>query len=520
MKQKFLLLLTVFFAFTYCNKINAQNLGSISGNFNADAQYYISDSIIGASSPDEKTMLNSYANINYNLGKFSAGIRYEGYMNTLLGFPNQGGINDGVGIPYRWANFTNEEFEITVGNFYEQFGNGLVLRTYEEKQLGLDNAFDGIRAKVRPWRGIELKALAGYQRYYWEKGPGIVKALDGDFQINEIFSKLNETSWFLGFGGSFVSKFQADNDPIYQLPQNVGAGAGRINFSLGGFNLNSEYAYKANDPSSDNGMIYRPGQAFLINASYSQKGLGIILSTKWVDNMSFRSDRNAFATDLNINQLPEITRNHTYALTAFYPFATQPNGEWGIQGELMYRFKRNTPLGGKYGTALALNYSRVQNTLQTQIDEFTPIGAKGTYGYNTNFFSIGDSLYFQDINLEISKKWSSKVKTILMYQNVIYNYNVLRGTSDQEMVYANVALADITYNFTSDISLHAELQTLFTKQDKGNWGMLLLEFSIPKWFVSLADNWNYGNPDPIYRTHYLMGGFGYNNNGNRVQISY
>lgn len=497
-----------------------QNYGQITGNFQADAQYYITDTLIGASSPAEKTMLNSYANFIYTLGNFSAGFRYEGYMNTMLGFPNLGGVNDGIGIPYRWATFSNNQLEVTAGNFYEQFGNGLILRSYEEKQLGYDNAFDGIRVKISPYNGIQLKAIAGLQRFYWQKGPGIVKGVDGDFLINEIFSGIRDASWQLGFGGSFVTKYQKDEDPIYDLPQNVGAAAGRINFSLAGFNLISEYAYKINDPSSDNGLIFRPGQALMINASYSRSGLGIILSTKWVDNMSFRSDRYAIGTDLHINQIPEITKNHAYSLTAFYPYATQPKGEWGVQGEVFYRFKRGTTLGGKYGTALAVNFSRIQNTQQTQVDEFTPIGARGTYGYNTAFFSIGDSVYFQDLNIEFAKKWSSTFKSTLTYQNIIYNYNVLRGTADHETVYAHCAVADLTFGISDVLSLHTEMQALFTQQDKGNWAMLMLEFSIPNWFFTIADNWNYGNADPTYRTHYLMGGFGYNNHGNRIQLSY
>ncbi len=497
-----------------------QNYGQITGNFQADAQYYITDTLIGASSPAEKTMLNSYANFIYTLGNFSAGFRYEGYMNTMLGFPNLGGVNDGIGIPYRWATFSNNQLEVTAGNFYEQFGNGLILRSYEEKQLGYDNAFDGIRVKISPYNGIHLKAIAGLQRFYWQKGPGIVKGVDGDFLINEIFSGIRDASWQLGFGGSFVTKYQKDEDPIYDLPQNVGAAAGRINFSLAGFNLISEYAYKINDPSSDNGLIFRPGQALMINASYSRSGLGIILSTKWVDNMSFRSDRYAIGTDLHINQIPEITKNHAYSLTAFYPYATQPKGEWGVQGEVFYRFKRGTALGGKYGTALAVNFSRIQNTQQTQVDEFTPIGARGTYGYNTAFFSIGDSVYFQDLNIEFAKKWSSTFKSTFTYQNIIYNYNVLRGTADHETVYAHCAVADLTFGISDVLSLHTEMQALFTQQDKGNWAMLMLEFSIPNWFFTIADNWNYGNADPTYRTHYLMGGFGYNNHGNRIQLSY
>ena len=116
------------------------NFGQVSGNFQSDVQFYRDDSLIGAFAPDEYMMANSWANFTYTQGKFTAGIRYEGYMNSLLGYPNQGGANDGVGIPIMWAMFTNDNLEITVGNYYEQFGNGLIFRSYDEKMLGVDNA--------------------------------------------------------------------------------------------------------------------------------------------------------------------------------------------------------------------------------------------------------------------------------------------------------------------------------------------------------------------------------------------
>jgi hypothetical protein len=282
----------------------------------------------------------------------------------------------------------------------------------------------------------------------------------------------------------------------------------------------SEYAYKINDPSSDNSYIYKPGQALLINATYSQKGLGIVLGTKWIDNMSFRSDRNASLTDLTINQLPEISRNHIYTLPAFYPYASQPNGEWGTKADIIYKIAKNTKLGGKYGTTISMNFSRIQEIGKTPINDSTPISAPGTLGYNTEFFSIGKELYYQDFNIEISKKWNKKIYTNFSYVNLFYNYDVLRGVNGHDNVYAQIAIVDVTYKFNNDIALKTEFQGMFTKQDEGNWGLGLIELTIPKWFFTVFDNWNYGNPDSNNRPHYLSTGFGYVNGGNRIQLTY
>ncbi len=112
-----------------------------------------------------------------------------------------------------------------------------------------------------------------------------------------------------------------------------------------GFAWNTEYAYKINDPSYDNGYIYRPGTAFLSTLSFSKKGLGILASVKRIDNMSFRSNRDGQQFDLFINFLPPTTKPHTYALAALYPYATQVNGEMGGQFEINYMIPRGSKLG-------------------------------------------------------------------------------------------------------------------------------------------------------------------------------
>ena len=107
-----------------------------------------------------KMGFNTYANLNYTKGNFSAGLRYEGYMNAMPGYDDR---YDGVGIPFRFINYRNDNLEITVGNFYEQFGSGLLLRSWEERQLGINSALKGIRVKFTPLEYLNITAVYGNQ---------------------------------------------------------------------------------------------------------------------------------------------------------------------------------------------------------------------------------------------------------------------------------------------------------------------------------------------------------------------
>jgi len=111
-------------------------VGSIHGNFQIDAQYYQPDSLIGAPKVPEKFLSNAFGNLNYTNGNFSAGVRYEAYNNVRQGFDAR---YKGQGIVNRFARYRTDLLDITVGNIYEQFGSGLMLRTYYEPGLLYDN---------------------------------------------------------------------------------------------------------------------------------------------------------------------------------------------------------------------------------------------------------------------------------------------------------------------------------------------------------------------------------------------
>jgi len=520
--------------------VKAQNnQAQVTGSFQADMQTYKTDTLIGAEEAAEKLLLNSYANVNYVQGNFSAGIRYEGYFNTLQGYDTK---NNGYGIPYKYVSYSLEGIDVTAGNYYEQFGKGLIFRTYEDKNIGYDNAMEGMRVKFNMFKGLYLKGIIGKQRYAFtqdSKGfsyvsnKGLIRGIDGEISINEMFTALADSKTHFSFGGSFISKFQKSEtqfvtvgDSTYKLsiPENVGAASGRFNLNRGKIGLSAEYAYKINDPSANNGYIYKTGNALLVDATYSTKGFGVFFSTKRIDNMSFRSDRTATLNDLNINYLPDITKNHTYSFLAMYPYSTQGNGEIGMQAEITYKIHKKTLLGGKYGTGISINYSRSQSIDKIKINDTIEIGTKGTLGYNSNFFAVGDEEYFQDFNIELSKKISSKFKFNFVYQYLQFNYQISRGKPDHlgnKYVYANVGVLDMTYKINDNNSVRLELQSLITKQDMGDWAMALIEYTVsPHWFFTVSDQYNYGNHNDALKLHYYNAAFGYVKESTRIQIGY
>jgi hypothetical protein len=362
------------------NFAQENNSGSITGNVQTIAQYYTNDSTIAAQAPKEIMAMNTFANVNYVRGNFSAGVRFESYLPALLGYPQR---FNGSGIGYRYARYADDKVDVTLGSIYEQFGSGMLLRTYEEQMLGLENQLDGVRIIYRPTNAVTLKGVYGKQRFSFNNtvdyGPGIVRGFDGEISINELVKKFKESELKVSLGGSLVSKYQAAASDSLIIPENVGSYGGRLNVAYKNFYLNSEYVVKENDPSASNSAlqkyqyIYNQGHGVFLNAGYSTKGLGITVQAKSIDNMSFRSDRDALNTDLFINYLPALTKTHTYNLAAtLYPYATVPTGEVAYQVDVIYKIKKDTKLGGKYGTMINANYAIAYDINRTILDDFSP----------------------------------------------------------------------------------------------------------------------------------------------------
>ncbi len=508
-----------------CASTFAQGIlgGHVTGNIQLDGQISHADTVIGAQNVPEKLLSNSRADILYTNGNFSAGLRFEAYLNPMLGFDAR---YKGAGIANYFASYQSELLSVTAGNFYEQFGSGMILRAYEDRYLGLDNSIRGLNVTLRPFKGVTLKALAGSQRFFWiYQTSSLVRGLDGEVNLNGIINSMAESKLRLTFGAGFVSKYEPDElitsieTPGYKLnlPRNVGAGAVRMDLNYGNWSLQAEYAHKGQDPNIMNNYIYRDGEALMVNATYSQKGFSANIQAKRNDNMCFKSVRSESGEMLYINYIPAITKQHTYAFLTMYPYATQTTGEMGVQGDVMYKIKKGTLLGGKYGTDIHLNGAVI-----TGIDTNT-LGGIGTDGYTSSWFKTGD-LYYTDLSLEVAKKLSSSTKLTCTYGYQIFN-PIVEGHGG-DLHHNHVVVADLTWKVSKKNVLRFEAEWMGSDSkysrdvdDKrcGDWIMGLVEYNFAgSWFISASDQYAY--KDGI--GNYYNVSVGYTHGATRLQLGY
>ncbi|MBM2815945.1 MAG: hypothetical protein HW421_2707 [Ignavibacteria bacterium] len=530
MKKNILLLILI--SLTATSQLFAQDApssGRLSGNFQLDAQYYGKDSIIGAKDvPPEKIRSNAFINLLYKTDNFDFGVRFESYQNPMLGF----NLPSGSAIPFKYVSYSSEYIDVTGGDFYEQFGSGIIFRSYEDRQLGFDNSVQGFRFKLRPAKGISFTGLIGNQRNstIWDVGKGILRAGDLNITVNDLIENMIPGGLYLTLGASIVSKYEKDQSITYNMPQNVLAYSARFNLNGEHFSLDGEYGHKNNDPNFTNLYNYNPGQGFILSGSYFVPGLGINLNFHRIDNMDFHSEASASGNYLNVNFIPPLTKQYGYRLATIYPYATQLNGEVGAQAEITIAIPKETFFGGEHGADIAINYSRVQaiDTSRTMFDK--PTG--NAFLYDSPFFSIGKRLYFQDFNLEYSRKFGENLKTVFSYINSTYDKDALttQGGVGYGKVFTNIIVGEFYIKLTDEHSLKIEAQHLWFEQQfpisthdntNGNWAMLLAEYTIaPAYYISLFDEYNYGNDYKDYQIHYPGIAFAYVHEATRVSLGY
>lgn len=473
---------------------------------------------------------NTYFDLTLNAPYLSIGARFEWAKWPLPGYEDK---FDGWGVPYIWATARYKWASLTVGDYYEQFGSGLILRTYEERSLGIDNALRGGRLKLAPTNGLVFTALAGKQRYYWEHNSSWIWGADVEWNLAESFRRAFGSDYGVTLGFSYVGKHEKETtvksiDQLHRLnlPENTAAFDARVRVKLHDFSVLLEGATKNNDPSVDNNFTYRRGTAMLASLTYSSRGFSALLQAKRSDAMSWRSDRALTGISGFINNLPPFTMTQTYALAAMYPYATQADGEWAYQAEFRYLCKRGTLLGGKYGTSV-----RLSGSLINALDRPWPQGVSheptsyepGTDGLGAPFWKAG-SLNYADVNLEINKKLTRSFSLTLFYMFQKFNQAVVWGHgTNGDMVNSNIFIVESQWKIKRSTQLRFEAQYLHTKQDLGDWIAATLELSLaPHWMFTVTDMQNF-NDNPAFgptKKNYYSFGVTYTYLRNRFYVAY
>lgn len=490
-------------------------------------QYYLDDEKIKIDEKEAEDRLrsNTYIKVDYFKNKWEFGTQVESYYpKAIINYnPDLQDVN--IGTIYARYNDIENGVNITLGHFYEQFGSGLILRSWEDRALGINNALFGMNAKFRLTKNLDLTALGGKQRIGmgFDFSDSYVLGTNLEFNAADAL-KLENTD--LRFGASYVGRLNEEKVTEYEgINDLTNAFSGRFNLGIGGFNFGTEYIHKqkdiviANEDYVDGSFL--EGNAILVNLGYNKDNFGSSVNLRRMENMTFYSDRKLAGNQYNkgvINYVPALTKQYDFSLQNIYVYQAQGginwfekrNGEIGGQYDFYYDFVEGTKLGGKYGTHLAVNGSYWG-------------GLKSTYDFANNkledeFLEFGEK-YYSDIAVEVRKRWSPTFQTITMYMNQYYNAPVLEGKFDD--VKTDIVSVEGLYNFSETSSVRFQLQNMWASADKGDWGAALLEY-VPNTMFSIyvTDMYNYGNSHAESRIHYYSVGGSFSKGATRIAVNY
>ena len=520
MNKKYTFYLMLFFFNS--SILHSQILKNLTSSYESYSAYYLDDSKTGDFTYEDRFRSNNYLNLKSSIvNNWNFELQIESYLPTaLLNYsPN---FKD-TGISTFKIQYNKKDLNISLGNFYEQFGSGMILRSWEDRSLGINNSIRGLNAKYRINDKINFTTLIGNQKKGFKYSKGYIVGFDSEFDLSKILK--NNSTFLLGI--SYVGRNdQKTKSDFYDEMTNLYSA--RIDYSSSYFYSNIELVNKSKNPivifGSVSDTFIKEGSAILFNSGFFKDGLGLDFTFRRLENMSLFSEKEAYGNLYNesiVNYLPAITKQHDYSLTNLYVYAAQPNvsfqsnnltkaGEIGIQTDLYYFIEQETFLGGKYGTNLAINAS-VWNNLDGTYDF-------SNQNYETDLFGFGEK-YFSEISFEIRKKWSPKFDNILLYVNQYYNKRLVEETTSE--VKSNIFVLENTYKINDNKSLRLELQHLSTKDDTKNWSAFGLEYNLSS-AVSLyvTDLYNYQNPVKEKKIHYFNFGGSYSKGINRYTVNY
>ena len=523
-------------------------LSHLSGSLESNLQWYNNDpEFLEVDYEDEYLRSNSYLRLDYEfLNNFTVGLQLESYepmalLNYYKGY-------EGTDLATYYVNYKNESLDITAGYFYEQFGSGLLLRTYEERQLGWNNALRGGRVIYTPNSYLSATVLYGQMRNAFEISDTNLYGVNTNFDITNAF-KIESLS-NLSLGLSYVGKqedFSKNPDFINSpnTPNLISSYAINLDADFGKFYTSMEYTIKGEDVAyqdlggflkSVSDQFYK-GNAFLVDLGYTKKGIGINTTFRRIENMSFFAEsdfsnpkQNQFNM-LSVNYIPALTKQQDFALGNIYVYQPQARlsiseiagqaGEIGSQIDAFYTIKKGTALGGKYGTKLTANFS-YWALLDAKFNDQEQT-------YDAEFLKFGKKL-FKDFNIEMRKKWSKTWNSIFTFQNGTTNKGVFTG---EPVALANevdftIAVAEATYKFGKGKSIRLEAQHLWSESflvasniANGNWAGSTIEVNLNRNLsLYVNDIYNYDNYVEDYQIHYYNFGGSYSKGATRIALNY
>lgn len=486
---------------------------------------YVNDAKLGTTYPS-KFGSNDYLKLDYVNGRFSVGVQGEAYLPALQGYDdlrNNGFDKPKVMLASKYIQWQDANYSVMVGDVYDQFGNGLIFRSFEDRQLGINNSIEGGRVTATFGNIVSVKALFGRPRLYSSAngysrgwiGSQYARSTVGGADLSVSLSDIiGSEELMMSIEGSYVNRrerldrelngmnYGTDYFPYFELTSpDLNMYSARLNLDYKGFTLRGEYAGKGKDISS--GAVLgkaAKGSALLAELGYNVGGLSVSAQVRRLEMMgtSLSLYGNLGVMGNTLNYLPALTRQHTYMLAALNPCQMNAEGELAVQADVYYTLR------SKQSRQRYWNFHANYSTAYTLKAYQTASGKR--------------ELLWSDLNVDVERQWNKQWKTTVMFSRQEWNTSHGQGPALPSTTFAsNIFVGDVMYKINKKFSLRMEAQYLLSNDYEGDWVAGLVEFNVaPHWSVFFSDMYNLGTT----KTNYYNGGLSFTHNRTRVQVSY
>lgn len=403
---------------------------------------------------DEKEILENWLNLDYSLGMFSTGLRLEVFQPNDPDPSISRGKEKYAGVDFLYFKADigerEEGLEITGGNFYSLFGRGMVLKSYEDRAIRIDNNLLGLKVAGR-YEGFVLTGLSGTAANSSNERNDILHAVDLEYR---------------GWKPLKTGVTVASNLPPSEDIANTTMASLRLLPSFWDIDIYGEYSAKFNEDIKQNifnGSETIVGQGFYGNLNFYLGNLSLLGEYKYYDNIAFTSEDGT----IFYNTPPSVRLEYTYILPNRHPSPLNQANEQGFQTVAGYTLSDETYLTAAYTQTKSLPsgsyYQRVNQInipVSTQLEEFFITGQQD---WNEGLTTIAAFAYNEELATNTknitpileNRFYFGEVNTIKV---IIEHQHVTDRTTDEEY-YTDVLNIEYLRSPKFSIALVAEVQT-------------------------------------------------------------
>ena len=460
--------------------------GQFSGNLLMTYQKYIRDDSIGANTKvykENTASADAWLFMQYRIKGYSFILRYDAFNNSPLLDPQDAYTNHGIGF---WQiNKSVDKLDITMGSFYDQFGTGILFRAYEQRQIGIDYAIQGMRLKYNINDKWAIKGFAGNQKGNIKNRFGYANQVISGLNVEGNLDLGNDSKYgALQVGASGVNR-TLDRETMDRLvgtintydladrfypKYNVYGGNAYFTYTKDNFSWTVEGNVKSKEAilEDDSKFRLKGGKVLYTSMSWGKGGwnlgkqkasVGLNIQARHVDHFSFRTAPTENLLNGLVSYLPSMTRQNTYRLLSRYNAPGQAMGEDGIQGEIEFKPRK--------GTQIFFNGSYVQT-----------LASNGKLNKATGVMEA--EKLFSENYIEVVQKIGKHDKLKLGVQRIVYNQTRYESEPEYVPVKTFTPFGEWLHTMNQGKSLRVEWQYLNTKNDQGSFANLMIEMFVNK----------------------------------------